>query len=52
MVQTRGPISTRMLKSGIDPYRYLAWLLRRLPLAQTVDDYNALLLRKMFIDLR
>jgi transposase len=28
---------------GIDPYRYLGWLFRRLPLATTVDDYDALL---------
>jgi transposase len=29
--------------NGIDPYRYLIWLLRCLPLAQTADDYAALL---------
>lgn len=29
--------------NGIDPYRYLTWLLRGLPLAQSVDDYAALL---------
>lgn len=29
--------------NGIDPYRYLAWLFERLPLAQTADDYTALL---------
>jgi transposase len=28
---------------GIDPYRYLTWLFQRLPLAQTVDDYAALM---------
>jgi transposase len=28
--------------NGIDPYRYLTWLLL-LPLPQTVDDYAALL---------
>lgn len=28
---------------GIDPYRYLTWLFQRLPLAKTVDDYDALL---------
>lgn len=27
----------------IEPYQYLAWLFRRLPLAKTVDDYDALL---------
>lgn len=27
----------------IDPYGYLTWLFKRLPLAQTVDDYDALL---------
>jgi len=25
----------------IDPYRYLAWLFQQLPLAKTVDDYDA-----------
>jgi transposase len=38
--------------NSIDPYRYLTWLLQRLPLAQTVDDYDALLPWKMPIDLR
>ena len=28
--------------NGIDPYRYLAWLFERLPLAKTADDYEAL----------
>ena len=37
---------------SIDPYRYLTWLLQRLPLAQTVDDYDALLPWKMPINLR
>jgi transposase len=27
----------------VDPYNYLRWLFQRLPLAQTVDDYDALL---------
>ncbi|MBB5503125.1 IS66 family transposase [Paraburkholderia sp. MM5384-R2] len=27
----------------IDPYRYLTWLFTKLPLAKTVDDYDALL---------
>lgn len=31
----------------IDPYRYLTWLSQRLPLAKTVDDYDALLPWKM-----
>ena len=31
----------------IDPYRYLTWLFQRLPLAKTVDDYDALLPWKM-----
>jgi transposase len=31
----------------IDPYRYLTWLFQRLPLAMTVDDYDALLPWKM-----
>jgi len=31
----------------IDPYRYLAWLFQQLPLAATVDDYDALLPWKM-----
>lgn len=29
--------------NGIDPYRYLIWLFKSLPLAQTVEDYLALL---------
>lgn len=29
--------------NGIEPYRYLTWLFQRLPLAQTADDYMALL---------
>ena len=29
--------------NGIDPYHYLVALFKRLPLAQTVDDYEALL---------
>jgi hypothetical protein len=33
--------------NGIDPYRYLTWLFERLPLAKTVDDYDALLPWKM-----
>ena len=37
---------------GIDPYRYLHWLFRRLPLAKTVDDYDALLPWKIPADLR
>ncbi len=31
----------------IDPYRYLTWLFQRLPLANTVDEYDALLPWKM-----
>ncbi len=38
--------------NGIDPYRYLTWLFQRLPLATTVDDYDALLPWKMPADLR
>jgi transposase len=38
--------------NGIDPYRYLTWLFQRLPLAKTVDDYDALLPWKMPADLR
>ncbi|KAA0999361.1 transposase domain-containing protein, partial [Paraburkholderia panacisoli] len=30
-----------------DPYGYLTWLFRCLPLAKTVDDYDALLPWKM-----
>jgi transposase len=37
---------------GLDPYRYFAWLFKRLPLAQTVDDYDALLPWNMPADLR
>jgi transposase len=29
--------------NGVEPYRYLAWLFRKLPLANTADDYSALL---------
>ena len=29
--------------NGIDPYRYLVWLFKALPLSQTVDDCLALL---------
>jgi transposase len=38
--------------NGIDPYRYLTWLFQRLPLAKTVDDYDALLPWKMPVDPR
>lgn len=38
--------------NDIDPYRYLTWLFQRLPLAQSVDDYDALLPWKMPADLR
>lgn len=38
--------------NGIDPYRYLTWLFQRLPLAKTVDDYDALLPWKMPAELR
>ena len=38
--------------NGIDPYRYLTWLFLRLPLAKTVDDYDALLPWKIPADLR
>jgi hypothetical protein len=38
--------------NGIDPYRYLTWLLRCLPLAQTVDDYAALLPWRVPAELR
>ncbi len=36
----------------IEPYRYLNWLFRQLPLAKTVDDYDALLPWNMPADLR
>lgn len=29
--------------NGIEPYRYLMWMFKKIPLAQTVDDYTALL---------
>jgi len=29
--------------NGVEPYRYLVWLFKALPLAQTVEDYLALL---------
>ncbi len=29
--------------NDIDPYRYLTWLFKKLPLSTTVDDYDALL---------
>lgn len=38
--------------NSIDPYRYLTWLFQRLPLAKTVDDYDALLPWKITADLR
>jgi transposase len=38
--------------NGIDPYSYLTWLFQRLPLAQNVDDYDALLPWKMPADSR
>ena len=38
--------------NSIDPYRYLTWLFQRLPMAKTVDDYDALLPWKMPADLR
>lgn len=38
--------------NAIDPYRYLTWLFKRLPLATTADDYEALLPWKMSADLR
>lgn len=38
--------------NGIDPYRYLSWLFQRLPLATSVDDYDALLPWKMPANLR
>ncbi|RXV64448.1 IS66 family transposase [Burkholderia stabilis] len=38
--------------NGIDPYRYLTWMFQRLPLAKTVDDYDALLPWKMPAELR
>ena len=38
--------------NGIDPYRYLTWLFQRLPLAKTVDDYDALLPWKLPAHLR
>jgi len=36
----------------IDPYRYLTWLFQCLPLAKSVDDYDALLPWMMPADLR
>ncbi len=36
----------------IDPYRYLAWLFRMLPLTNHVDDYDALLPWNMPTNLR
>ncbi|WP_232448892.1 transposase domain-containing protein, partial [Burkholderia ubonensis] len=38
--------------NGIDPYRYLTWLFQHLPLAQTADDYAALLPWAMPAELR
>lgn len=37
---------------SIDPYRYLTWLFHRLPLANTVDEYDTLLPWKMPVHLR
>ena len=36
--------------NGIEPYRYLVELFRRLPLAQTADDYEALLPWKIVLE--
>ncbi|MBN3723701.1 IS66 family transposase [Burkholderia sp. Ac-20379] len=38
--------------NGIDPYCYLTWLFQHLPMAKTVDDYDALLPWKMPVGLR
>jgi transposase len=38
--------------NSIDPYRYLTWLFQRLPLAKSVEDYDALLPWKMPAELR
>jgi hypothetical protein len=38
--------------NAIDPYRYLTWLFKRLPLATNADDYDALLPWNMPADLR
>ncbi|SAL74865.1 transposase IS66 [Caballeronia terrestris] len=38
--------------NGIDPFRYLTGLFQRLPLARTVDDYDALLPWKLQAHLR
>jgi hypothetical protein len=38
--------------NAIDPYRYLTWLFKRLPLATTADDYDALLPWNMPAELR
>jgi transposase len=37
--------------NGMDPYAYLRWLFQWLPLAHTVDDYDALLPWKMSSEL-
>jgi hypothetical protein len=55
MARTRAPISIRL--SNLQGQRHrsvlrLTWLFQHLPLAKTVDDYDALLLWKMPADLR
>lgn len=37
--------------NGIEPYRYLVWLFRKLPLATTADDYTALLPWNMLVSI-
>ncbi|WP_341315130.1 transposase domain-containing protein [Paraburkholderia sp. IMGN_8] len=44
--------SSQQKASGIDPSRYLTWLFRRIPLAQTVDGYAALRPWSMLFELR
>ena len=38
--------------NGVEPYRYLAWLFKKLPLAATDDDYTALLPLNMPANIR
>ena len=38
-----GGINSQVKANNIEPYRYLVALFKKLPLAQTADDYEALL---------
>lgn len=44
MIRVQSVFVARTAKAnGIEPYRYLVALFKKLPLAETADDYEALL---------